>query len=286
MLYPVQFLTEVRNISWWEFYSCENVESAAELFTNKLNNILNRMAPVKKFQVRSKYAPWLSDNTKQKIKTRDAAQEKASETDNAEDWKEYKSIRNSVNSILRKEKEAWQRSKLEECAEDSSSTWQNVKNWLGWRTGGPPTKLIEDGELHTKPSKLANIMNTFFVQKVRNLRNSLPESPGDPLELTRRIMSGLSSSFSLRSVHPDEIIKIIDSMKSTRSCGQDNIDTYLIKLAKEELTPVITHLVNLSITSNVFPKLWKNAKVIPLHKKDEVIYPQKLQAFSSTSNYK
>ena len=98
---PVQFLAEVRNISWWEVYSCENVESAAELFTNKLNNILNRMAPVKKFQVRSKYAPWLSDNTKQKIKTRDAAQEKASETDNAEDWKEYKSIRNSVNSILR-----------------------------------------------------------------------------------------------------------------------------------------------------------------------------------------
>ena len=106
------------------------------------------------------------------------------------------------------------------------------------------------------------------------------------IELTRRIMSGLSSSFSLRSVLPDEIIKIIDGMKSTRSCGQDNIDTYVIKLAKEELTPVITHLVNLSITSNVFPKLWKNAKVIPLHKKDEVIYPQKLQACCSTSNYK
>ena len=271
---PALFLAEVRNISWWEVYSCENVESAAELFTNKLNNILNKMAPVKKFQVRSNYAPWMSDQTKEKIKTRDAAQQKASETGSDEDWREYKSIRNLVNSILRKEKETWQRAKLEEYSEDSGSTWKNVKNWLGWRTGGPPTKLIEDGEMHSKPAKLANIMNTFFVQKVRNLRSNLPDSPGDPLELTRSIMSGNSSSFSLRAVHPEEITKIINSLKSTKSCGNDNIDTYVIKLAKEELTPVITHLVNLSITNNVFPNLWKNAKVIPLHKKDEVIYPK------------
>ena len=48
----------------------------------------------------------------------------------------------------------------------------------------------------------------------------------------------------------------------------------MIKLTKIELTPVLTHLVNLSISSGIFPSLWKNAKVIPLHKKDETIYPK------------
>ena len=222
----------------------------------------------------------MSDNTKEKIKARNAAQQKASETGSPEDWKEYKCFRNSVNSSLRKEKEFWQKRKLQEFAEDSRSTWQNVKNWLGWRSGGPSTKLVQTGEMFSKPSKLANIMNTFFIQKVRDLRNNLPQSPGDPLELARNLMSRNHSKFSLKPVPPDDISKIISNMKSTKSCGKDNIDTYVIKLAKEELTPVITHIVNLSISTKTFPNLWKCAKVIPLHKKDEVTIPKNYRPVS------
>ena len=173
---PELFLSEVRAISWWEVYSCEHVESAAQLFTNKLNNILNRMAPMKKYQVRTKYAPWVSKSTKEKIRARNYAQKKASETKDAEDWMAYKAQRNSVNSTLQKEKELWQKKKLEDCLEDSRSTWQNLKNWLGWRSGDPPTKLLENGKMFFKPVELANIMNQIFVNKVRNLRSNLPQS--------------------------------------------------------------------------------------------------------------
>jgi hypothetical protein len=53
-----------------------------------------------------------------------------------------------------------------------------------------------------------------------------------------------------------------------KSCGTDNIDSYVIKLAKHELLPAITHIVNLSISKKCFPEQWKLAKVVPLHKKD------------------
>ena len=155
------------------------------------------MAPVKKIQVRTKYAPWISDSTKKKINERNVAQQKASETGKQEDWANFKLIRNSVNSLLRKEKENWQKVKLEEYAEDSRSTWKNLKNWLGWNSGGAPTKLVDNGEMFSKPFKIATIMNDFFVQKVKNLRNNLPDSPGDPLELVRKLMASRSSSFQL-----------------------------------------------------------------------------------------
>ena len=48
------------------------------------------MAPVKVIQVRSSYAPWMSAETKAMVKERNLAQEKASETQNEEDWKNYK----------------------------------------------------------------------------------------------------------------------------------------------------------------------------------------------------
>ena len=38
------------------------------------------MAPVKTFQVRAKYAAWISDSTKEKMKARDAAQQLAAST--------------------------------------------------------------------------------------------------------------------------------------------------------------------------------------------------------------
>ena len=50
------------------------------MFTEKLTAILDKMAPVKKFQVRTKYAAWISDSTNEKIKARDEAQLTATTT--------------------------------------------------------------------------------------------------------------------------------------------------------------------------------------------------------------
>ena len=81
-------------------------------------------------------------------------------------------------------------------------------------------------------------------------------------------MENRTCSFALQPVHPDTVEKIISSLKSTKSCGLDNIDSYIIKLAKDELVPAITHILNLSINQMTFPAAWKTAKVIPLYKKD------------------
>ena len=278
---PGLFLNEVRKISWWGVYSeCFDCESAARTLTGKVTEILDLMAPIRSFQVRTKYAPWLSQNTKDLIKERDHAQEKASHTKDVDDWRQYKRLRNKTTNILRTEKKHWQANKIAQFGHDSSSIWKNVKNWLGWSKGGPPTKLIKDGNIFTKPRDLVKIMNNFFVDKVRLLRSSLPQNVGNPLTLVRRFMGKRICTLSFRSVHPDEISKIIDNLKQSKSCGNDNIDTYIVKLAKSELIPVITHVVNLSLSQPMFPCQWKTAKTIPLHKKNEKMYPMNYRPVS------
>ena len=123
-------------------------------------------------------------------------------------------------------------------------------------------------------------MNTYFINKVRNLRENLPQNPGDPLPLVRKLMKNRKYSLKLKSVHPDHVLKIITNLKSSSSCGLDSIDSRIIKLAKHQLVPVITHIVNLSITTRKFPNPWKSSKVVPLHKKDEVIYPKNYRPVS------
>ena len=75
-------------------------------------------------------------------------------------------------------------------------------------------------------------------------------------------------------VHPDEVMKIIGQLSNSTAFGLDNIDTYIIKLIKEEITPALTHIINLSLRHNTYPEKWKSSKVVPLYKKDDPLNPK------------
>ena len=109
-------------------------------------------------------------------------------------------------------------------------------------------------------------MNNFYIDKVARIRAGLPPTETDPLETLRFMMQGCQSEFSLQPVHPDSVEKTISSLKNTSSCGLVNIDTRILKLVKTEVVPPITHIVNLSISEAVYPKMYKISKIIPLYK--------------------
>jgi hypothetical protein len=74
-------------------------------------------------------------------------------------------------------------------------------------------------------------MNEFFVNKVRNLRANIPTCRKDPLERLQSLMANRNCVFSFKAVHPDEVKKVIDNLKNSKTCGVDNIDSFVIKLA-------------------------------------------------------
>ena len=123
-------------------------------------------------------------------------------------------------------------------------------------------------------------MNEFFVNKVNGLRANIPPCMTDPLDRVRILMEKKDCSFSLKAAQPDDIAKVIKSLKSSNSCGLDNIGSYVLKLGCEELTPAITHIVNLSIGESRFPSLWKTSKVVPLFKKGDTVSPKNYRPVS------
>ena len=48
-------------------YNSDNLEESVQLFSNKINDVLNVMAPLKRIQIRANYAPWISATTKHLI---------------------------------------------------------------------------------------------------------------------------------------------------------------------------------------------------------------------------
>ena len=101
---------------------CENPTQAATILTGKLSDILDTLAPVKTFQVRKKYAAWLSDNTKDLIKLRNEAQAKAYQNNEQDYWREYKNLRNRVTAKLRSDKKEWEKNKLDGAKHNATLT--------------------------------------------------------------------------------------------------------------------------------------------------------------------
>ena len=64
--------------------------------------------------------------------------------------------------------------------------------------------------------------------------------------------------------------KHISTIENNKSMGLDVINPFLLKLAFPYVVLSITHVYNLSTASNIFPKVLKNAKVIPLPKSKEL----------------
>ena len=69
---------------------CEDVNEAASILTHKLKLILDSMFPVQTIQIRARYAPWLSTETKQQMKDRDSSQKIAASSGDRDDWRAFK----------------------------------------------------------------------------------------------------------------------------------------------------------------------------------------------------
>ena len=261
-----QFKQKISECELGEIFSYTDVNKAAEALTQKLTEVLDEMAPVRKIQTRKKYAAWMTKETKALKEKREAAHERAVVTDNQEDWRYYRNLRNKVTANLREDRRKWETKKLDLQENDSSGVWRTVKGWLGWGTSGTPSQLLWEGRIVTSPAGLASTMNRFFLENIRNLRSNIPLATGDPVSKLKEAMMYRECTFTLKPVQEEQVLKVIKKLKNSSASGVDYIDTRSVKLIAENIAPALTHIINLSISTSIFPTVWKWAKVIPLLK--------------------
>ena len=73
-------------------------------------------------------------------------------------------------------------------------------------------------------------------------------------------------SIYLNPTDPMEILHIINNLANKNSSGWDSISNRLLKEMKHVLCKPLSVLFNRSITTGIFPNIFKNADVIPLYK--------------------
>ena len=164
---------------------------------------------------------------------------------------------------------------------DTSSIWKTTHS-----TTRKNSKTCDISASNIPPDSF----NDHFLSVSTNLLQSLKENSGhDSYICSSSLLDfcmgkrGPSHAFHIPLLTVYEVGKLITGLTSKRSMGPDNIPNYLLKLALPYVVEPLTYIYNHCIQKNVFPKIFKTAKVIPLPKNTDRTDPNKFKPISLLS---
>ena len=147
----------------------ETVDGAAESFRNEFSAILDYHAPIKTIQIRKKYCPYLSAETKASILERKVLQEEAASSGDTVLLEELKIKRKEVKEAVVDDQKMGKTRDLNDNV-SSSQAWKAARSILGITKNMSPTSIKDtDGTLVNNPTKISSMFNDFFLEKVRKL---------------------------------------------------------------------------------------------------------------------
>ena len=227
-----------------------------------LSQLLNKHAPLKSKIIRTKPPnPWFTQAL-QKLKLAKRRLERIwSRTHSLEDHKNLRSATNQYHAAIIKAKRTYNSSLISSSSANPRQLWKNV-NKLLHRTSLPALPSYDSLSL------LSQSFAKFFSDKIHKLHTSLlinrtSTSPHFPPPYTPPNFS------SFTCVTTDEVSKLLSQSPDTY-CDLDPIPTSLLKQCSHILLPTITSIINLSISTGIFPDHFKSCSVHPHLKKSNL----------------
>ena len=74
-------------------------------------------------------------------------------------------------------------------------------------------------------------------------------------------------TLSRMSVTPFRIAALLSSVDKSKSCGPDGLSAVILKECADILSNPLSIIFNKCLTTGIFPEKWKEANIIPVHKK-------------------
>lgn len=250
------FNIDLHALPWSDVMVIKDVSDMVDYFNELLINLFDKHAPLRRILIKHKPRPWLTDVIRLMMSLRDNAWRKALSTKLERDKQQFRDLRNLVNSSIKKEKVAYFSYFVNNNVNNPNKMWKNLKQVSD--IGKPSQQCI--------PQHLndANKINDFFLDTPGN-----PTVDKDTLNFFKSNRYGTKNEFSLKGCTESYTYKIITAMNSNAS-GHDGINVKMIQMTLSATLPVITHIINNSISSNVFPSSWKIARIKPIPKSSTI----------------
>lgn len=250
-------------IDWSDLYQCADINIMVNIFNDHIHELYEKHAPLHTIQIKRPPAPWITTEVRQGMNRRDRAFRKFKKYRSDENWLYYKTARNRCNQLVRAAKRRYFHNNLTNTS--PANVWKFLNSQQICCSG--PVEL---------PSHISlNDLNTYFATST-TMSHSLKSKT---ISFLNTKHSTSCKQFNFSPIACEEVCKIVMSIKS-KAVACDAVGREMIYPIIKCILPALTHLMNYSLSSGVFPSLWRKAFVIPLAK---VSCPNSLNQFRPIS---
>ena len=250
----------------WEYiyFSAENPNAMWEIWKKIFLDVLDKHAPLQHKKIRSKKAPWITNDIKNLMNTRDKFKRKAILTNNENDWLNFRLTRNKVNIKLRNAKKDYYSSKIAVQKFNPKKAWKSINSLLGRENKPTVVNEITVGNNNlTCPEDIAEGFNECFSNIGPELSSKIDSSN---YNFETYIKSAKSEFAAFQPVTVSQISHLLHGLSDNKATGIDKISCKIMKLAAPVISDSLTLICNQAITLSSFPDEWKIARVVPLYK--------------------
>ena len=129
--------------------------------------------------------------------------------------------------------------------------------------------MLYNDEKVTDPQIIANKFNSYFISCCSDALSSI-SNPSSNIHFKDYLQNNVSHSVFFNPTTESELLEICNTLKTTYSCGFDNLSCDILKRIIFSIVKPLAHIFNLSLATGNVPQKLKIAKITPIHKKDDL----------------
>ena len=219
---------------------------AFNYFIKKFKRIYNKSFPFETFSWRSRRNPWLTLGILKSVRHKNSLFIKCKSNPNL--ISDYKRYRNRLTKVIREAKCNYHKQLLSNLRNKSAKLWAHLKSLIS------PTKV---NDIPINADAINNFFSSVFKQAPRYQSNQSHTLPNYDF---------VKSSMFLTPVSSNEVLNTLINLTNSQSVGSDGLLPNIIKSNAPYISSQLAYIFNLSFSQGVFPKLLKNAVIVPIYK--------------------
>jgi hypothetical protein len=272
---------EVEN---WDICLLSNdVNYVYDAFQSKLSAIVSNSKLIvkqNKFQKAKSVSPWINTNILNRITRRKKLYKIHRKRPYDLNFTNYFSrFCNKLRTDIDIAKNRFLENKINMCNGDSSQYWKVLNNIVGKSDSKNVSKIeLENGTVISEPKQVAEEINNYFISVQGH-----GQGHSGPLPPPPRPLQVQPHSFFVTPTSVTEVLSTINNLKNKKSTGFDQISVQVVKTVAESIAPVLTHLINLSFSTGIFPEQLKLSTIVPIYKKGSSLKKDNLRPISLLS---
>ena len=186
--------------------------------------------------------------------------------------------------MIRKSKKSYYQSFFAEYNTNIKKVWEGIKELVNIKKKNisTPTSIEIDNSCTSDPKLICNSFNNYFVNIADDILKT--RKFDGKKSYTEYLNNPVPNSFVFGLCDASEVDAIIIQLSITKASGPNGIPTKILQMISKEISPPLSKICNMAITTGTHPEKLKLVNVLPIYKKGSRLLISNYRPISLLSN--